>query len=195
MSNRALGGTAFVVRLVIIGFVISVIAGCSGVDGNGAGAGLSTAGSPYPSLPSPTDQPASWPPPNQVPIGGIPTNTINSMGMAYTPPNGNRQPAVSREQAEQIALGDPSPYASTGQRPAVRQAYLVEQVDESAPDNPALVWVVDLSPDKPFPPVSGGNVSGGTAAPASPSAHDRNTEHWVWVTVNANSSASNVWFA
>jgi hypothetical protein len=181
-------------RALITGFVVGVIAGCGG-GVYGAGAGSSTAGSPYPSLPSPTDQPASWPPPNQVPIGGIPTATINSMGMAYTPANGNSQPAVSREQAEQIALGDPSPYASTGQRPAVRQAYLVEQVDESAPDNPALVWVVDLSPDKPFPPVSGGNAAGGTAAPASPGAQNRNTEHWVWVTVNANSSASNVWFA
>ena len=55
-----------------------------------------------------------------------------------------------------------------------------------------LMWVVDISPDQPFPPLSAGN-GGGAVAPGENPATDM--EHWAWATVDATSGSEGIWFA
>jgi hypothetical protein len=141
---------------------------------------------------------ATWPPANQVAIGSIPTTTLNVMGQAFTPAPQDAQPAISQSQAEKDALtGTPNIFGSADPTIIVRHAYLVAEVDKSAPNHTSLMWVVDISPPNPFPSLSGGypgNVLGVTQNP-SQTPESRTPEKYAWVTVNATTGAYDLWYA
>jgi hypothetical protein len=170
-----------VIRIPLALLMVAAIAGCGSLHG-GAGAVTSA---------TPTGSSGDWAPPGQAVVGSIPASLINSMGMAYYPAPPDAKPAISQAQAEQIALGGP-PIVSPLK---VRATYLVENLGKSTlsgatPGNRSLTWVVDMSPDQPFPQIGGGQPASPQTSPAPTPQPNR----WLWATVNAETGAFDTWF-
>lgn len=175
-------------KVICLVVLASTLAACGSLHG-GAGSSISSS-----SNTSTTSSPAAWPPPGEVQIGTIPNEVLNADGFAFYPAPANAQPTVTQEQAESKALAGPNPYASSGQPLAIRHTYLVNELSKgAAPDGYVLAWVVDISPDRPFNPISGGN--GFDQSPASTSAEpSAEQDHWAWVGINAtNGNAGTSW--
>lgn len=169
-------------------FAVPLLAACGGIHGTGTDSTSSPIASASPTI---------WAPPGQLQVGTIPESMLNFNGYGFYPPPTDAHPTITQVQAEQDALAGGSLYAATGQALRVRSSYLANEVYRNG--TTVLVWVVDTSPDKPFPPGSGG---GGEALPSSaPGGGASNGtpvptqawDQWSWVIVNAQTGAYGVY--
>lgn len=160
--------------------LLTALASCGGAYGAGAPSPTTS----YPSLPMPSGTPAGeWPPPGQITVGNIPSDIVNASGFAFYPPPQNARTHVAQADAERDALANPAPYASSGQPVKVRHTYLVSVLARGDPVY-HLSWVIDVSPDQPFRPPSGGGPKSGTQV----------ADKWTWVIVSDdNGSVGTYW--
>ena len=173
----------FAVGLTMVG---SLLAGC-GPNGSTRTAGQGAVSS--------SSAAATWPAPGEIAIGRIPADEFHAHGYAFYPAPSDASPKITQAQAVQAATsGNPIGAAQW----TVRGAYLVEAVSGLPPNRSSLDWIIDLTPDQPFPPIGGGAAvagsSPGAIAGSTPGAIPTSAyQQWLWAMVNTDTGAYGIY--